>query len=121
MPLKNRVKMEICGTEYTVTSEEAEGYMRELGAQLDHDMRTLMDNDRRVSTTMAAVLCALNNADRAEKANKTADNLRAQMKDYLDDNARARQDAENARREADRLRKEIQDLRKMLPSDKGMA
>ncbi len=112
MAMLNKVKLQICGTEYSVSSEEPEEYMRELGVQLDRDMRTLMNNDERVSTTMAAVLTALNNADRAQKATQTADNLRAQMKDYLDDNARARQEADNARREADRLRRELDDLRR---------
>ena len=112
MPFKNKVKLEICGTEYSITSDESETYMREIGGQVDQDMRSLMNNDPRVSTTMAAVLTALNHADIARKANATADNLRAQMKDYLDDNARARQDAENARREADRLRHELDELRR---------
>ena len=59
MPNINRVRLEICETEYIVTSEEPESYMLELGAQLDRDMRTLMNNDSRISTTMAAVLAAL--------------------------------------------------------------
>ena len=96
-----------------------ESYMLELGAQLDRDMRTLMNNDSRISTTMAAVLAALNNADIARKATDAADNLRAQMKEYLDDNARARQDADNARREADRLRREIQDMQDKFSSQRG--
>ena len=112
MPNINRVRLEICETEYIVTSEEPESYMLELGAQLDRDMRTLMNNDSRISTTMAAVLAAL-------KATDAADNLRAQMKEYLDDNARARQDADNARREADRLRREIQDMQDKFSSQRG--
>ena len=119
MPNINRVRLEICETEYIVTSEEPESYMLELGAQLDRDMRTLMNNDSRISTTMAAVLAALNNADIARKATDAADNLRAQMKEYLDDNARARQDADNARREADRLRREVQDMQDRFSSQRG--
>ena len=41
------------------------------------------------------------------------------MKEYLDDNARARQDADNARREADRLRREIQDMQDKFSSQRG--
>ena len=118
MPNKNRDRLEICGTEYIITSDEPERYMLELGAQLDRDMRTLMNGDPRVSTTMAAVLAAMNNADIARKATDAADNLRALMKEYLDDNARARQDAENARREADRLRREIQDMQDKFSSQR---
>ena len=50
--------------------------------------------------------------DEAKKAEAAADNLRAQMKSYLDDNARARMEADNARREADRLRRELEAARR---------
>ena len=56
-------------------------------------------------------MTALTNADRARKAEAAADNLRSQMKGYLDDNAKARQEAENARREAAQLRRELVQLR----------
>ena len=45
------------------------------------------------------------------EAEAAADNLRSQMKGYLDDNAKARQEAENARREAAQLRRELEQLR----------
>ena len=83
-----------------------------LGGQVDRDMRALLHADERISTTMAAVLVAITNADAAKKAEGAADNLRSQMKGYLDDNARARQELENARRETERLRREIDDLRR---------
>ena len=112
MPTVNKVKLTICGTEYAITSDEAEDYVRELGGQVDRDMRALLHADERISTTMAAVLVAITNADAAKKAEGAADNLRSQMKGYLDDNARARQELENARRETERLRREIDDLRR---------
>ena len=112
MAAKNRIKLDICGTEYIITSDEPESYVLELGAELDRSMRALMNNDPRVSTTMAAVLTALTVSDEARKANASADNLRSQIKEYLSDNARARSEADEARREAERLRRELDDLRK---------
>ena len=109
-----RVKVIICGTEYTITSDEPEEYIRELALGVDRDMRALSENDNRVSTTMAAVLTAITNADAAKKAVGAADNLRVQMKGYLDDNARSRQEADAARREADRLRRELDELRNKM-------
>ncbi len=112
MAARNRIKLDICGTEYIITSDEPESYVLELGAELDRSMRALMNNDPRVSTTMAAVLTALTVLDEARKANASADNLRSQIKEYLSDNARARSEADEARREAERLRRELNDLRK---------
>lgn len=107
------VKLNIAGTEYSIVSEESVPYMLELGAQVDHDMRELL-NDPRLSTTMAAVLVALNNADALKKSEEAADNLRAQMKNYLDDNARSRSESDSARRELERLREENRKLRERL-------
>ena len=109
----NAIKLNIAGTQYSIVSDEPAAYMMELGAQLDREMRSKLENPR-VSTTMAAVLVALETADAARKAEATADNLRSQMKDYLDDNARARMEADSSRRELERLRSENSELRARL-------
>ncbi|NLN81775.1 MAG: cell division protein ZapA [Clostridiales bacterium] len=106
----NRIKLTICDTEYIITSDESESYVRELGEELDSSMRALMEGDSRVSTTMAAILTALNFADEARKASESADNLRVQIKEYLNDNARIRAELDEARREADRLRRELDEI-----------
>lgn len=118
MPSVNKVKLNICGSEYAITSDETEEYVRELAGEVDRDMRALLHADDRTSTTMAAVLVAITNADSA-KSGDAADNLRAQMKGYLDDNARARQETENVRREAERLRRELEELRRGRPQSHG--
>lgn len=110
----NRVKLNIAGSEYVFSTEESPAYMAELGAQVDASMREMMDGNPRVSTAMAAVLTALNSADLANKAKASADNLRSQMKDFLDDNHHNRAEAETARREIERLRRENAELRERL-------
>ncbi len=109
----NKIKLNIVGTEYSIVSDEPVSYMTELGMQVDKDMREIMQ-DPRISTAMAAVLVALNNADAVRKAESAADNLRSQMKGYLDDNARARMESDSSRRELERLREENRKLRERL-------
>lgn len=115
MSSMRKVKVTIAGTDYTIASDEEEAYVRELAAGVDREMQGLLEAGARVSTTMAAVLTAITNADRARKATETADNLRMQMKEYLDDNARIRQEADSARRECANLRRELQELRQHTP------
>lgn len=112
MASKNRIRLPICGTDYIISSDEPESYVKELGDDLDRSMRSLMDGDSRISTTMAAVLSALTLADEARKASDSADNLRSQIKEYLTDNARIRADAEETRRELERVRRELERYRK---------
>ncbi len=112
MAMTNRVKVTICGTEYTLTTDEPAGYIQELAAEVDASIRNLMNDDERVSLLMAAIMTALVKSNDAKKASDTADNLRSQMKDYLDDANRNRMAADTARRDLERLRRENEELKR---------
>ncbi len=103
-----KVRLNICGAEYSITSDDSKAHVVEMGKKVNEFMRSMMAGNTQVSTTQAAVLAALNFADEADKANKLAENLREQMKDYFADNVRAHQEADNARRELDELRATLQ-------------
>ena len=109
---KTKVKLHICGTDYTIVSAEDDAeYMRAIGAELDEMMRELQAENPRLSITQCAVLCALDYLDAFKKAESGAENLRSQIQDYLEDAARARTDSEITKRELDRVAKELAALR----------
>ena len=109
---KTRVRLQICGTDYTISSSEDDAeYMRALGAELDGKMHELQEENPRLSITQCAVLCALDYLDAFKKAESGAENLRSQIQDYLEDAARARTDSEITKRELDRVAKELAALR----------
>ena len=70
-----------------------------------------MSNNSRISVTQAAIVTALEFADEAKKCEITAENLRTQIQEYLEDAARARTDVEIMKRENERLLKEIASLK----------
>ena len=53
-----------------------------------------------------------------KKSTASSDNLRAQIKDYLEDSARARMEVDVARREIERLNREISSLRERIAENK---
>ncbi|MBQ3150679.1 MAG: cell division protein ZapA [Clostridia bacterium] len=108
---KNKVKVMICGTEYTLSAEDDKEYLAELGKELDAKMTELIKNNQRLSVTQCAVLSALEYLDAFKKADANAENLRSQIQDYLEDAARARTDSEITKREVERLGKELAALR----------
>ena len=82
------------------------------------DMNELMSSSNSVSITTAAIMTALNYRDELEKASGSADNMRRQIKDYLEDAASAKMAAEELRRENAALRKKVDDLhRRSLTSE----
>ncbi len=109
-----KVTLNICGTDYVVTTDEEPGYMQELGATVDTRIRNFMNNNERTSLVMAAVMTALTQADEAKKAVQSADNLRKQLKSFFDDNNRSRGEADTLRREVERLKREKEELERKL-------
>ena len=66
-----------------------------------------MNENPHISVTQAAILLSLEYADQAKKAIDNADNLRGQIKEYLEDSARYKMEAEVARRDIERLNREL--------------
>ena len=106
----NKIRLEICGATYVVSSTDTEPYVTELAERLDKNMNEVLSNNPSASVTTAAVLCALEYLDEWQKATSGADNMRAQIKDYLEDAAKAKMAAEEARREVERLKREMEIL-----------
>ncbi len=106
----NKIRLEICGATYVVSSTDTEPYVTELAERLDKNMNEILSNNPSASVTTAAVLCALEYLDEWQKSTSGADNMRAQIKDYLEDAAKAKMAAEEARREVERLKRELEGL-----------
>ena len=103
----NKIKLEICGASYVIATTDTEEYILSLAEKLDADMNQMMTNNPSASIATAAVITALGYLDELKKSTSGADNMRAQIKDYLEDAAKAKLSAEEARREVERLRREI--------------
>ena len=110
----SKVRLNICGSSYVISTSESEDYMQNLADRLNLDMNELMASSNSISITTAAVMTALNYRDELEKASGSADNMRRQIKNYLEDAASAKMAAEELRRENDSLRRQVDDLRRRL-------
>ncbi len=109
-----KITLNICGTNYVLTSEDEPGYMQELAVQVETGIKNIMNNNDRTSLVMAAVMTALLQADQAKKNAQTADNLRKQLKSFFDDNNRSRTEADTLRRQVAQLKREKEDLERKL-------
>ena len=112
----NKIRLEICGTTYVVSSTDTEPYVTELAERIDKNMNEILAGNPSASVTTAAVLCALEYLDEWQKSTMGAENMRAQIKDYLEDAARAKMAAEESRRELERVRKELDELKMQYAS-----
>ena len=111
---KNRIKLNICGTDYVIISDETEEYMKSIADEVSNEMDEVLKTNVRVSVVMAAALTALKYCDESKKYMNDADNLRTQIKDYLEEAVGARMQADEARKDVLRLEGEIEDLKVKL-------
>lgn len=110
MPV-NKIRFSVCGSNYVISSTDTEEYVLSLAEQIDSDMNQLLAQTPTASVTTAAVITALSYLDESKKSTGGADNMRAQIKDYLEDAAKAKLAAEEAHREVERLRRELKELK----------
>ncbi len=96
-------RLKIAGEEYRIISNESPKYMDELAHEIDLKMANILKGAR-VSTTQAAVLVALEYADQAKKHGGDSDHLRSQLKEYLEDAAKAKSERDFYKRELDRIK-----------------
>ena len=96
--MANRVTMSICGEEYTLVAEESAAYMEKVGALVDKKIAERMDAAH-MGRLDAAVLTAVNIADELYKAQESAENLRRQLKTYLDEASQAKAEISELKRQ----------------------
>jgi cell division protein ZapA (FtsZ GTPase activity inhibitor) len=115
----NRIKIEVLGSTYTIATPEEEEYVLALAKDLDGQLRQLLAHNPKMSPVMGLILCAINSADLQKKSEGSADHLRRQLTEYLEDVARTRIELDDARRELDRLKRQLDILRKADGAGRG--
>ncbi len=103
-----KVRLDICGSYYVVNTTDDETYLHELATKLDSAMQEFMTASPSASITTAAVLTALGFLEELQRTQSNAENMRAQIKDYLEDAARSKMELEDAKRELNKTRRELE-------------
>ena len=109
--MANRVVISICGEEYTFVAEESSAYMQKVGSYVGDKMSEVLGSAK-VGRTDAAVLTAANIADELFKSQAVAEQLRTQIKGYLDEANRAQSEVSELKREIFRLQQRLDNHRK---------
>ncbi len=104
--MANRVTVTICGEEYTFVAEESASYMQKVGTYVGDKMSEVL-NGAKVGRTDAAVLTAANIADELFKAQEANQQLRGQIKGYLDEAGKAQAEVSELKRELFRLQQRL--------------
>ena len=96
--MANRVTIYIHNQSYNFLAEEDASYLQQCADIVNKEMDEAMSGTT-ISLTDGAVLAAMNVADKYCKERAVSDNLRAQLKQALDENARLARELSEAKRE----------------------
>ena len=79
MPEKTRVDVLIAGKTYTISGYESDEYIQRVGLYVDRKMNEVLKSNNTLSTSIAAVLTALNVADDYYKAHENELNFKKEI------------------------------------------
>ncbi len=96
--MANTIKFTVGGIHYAIASDDSEEYIRALGRELERKMDVLAKQNPFLSTTMVAVLAAMDASDAQKKAENECADLRRQLKEMTERYAVARGDADRLSR-----------------------
>ena len=102
----NVVKVTIAGAGYTLKTEESVKFTLELAKEIDDKIKEIKKANPFISTNQIAVLVALEYGCDCKKAEQNTASLRAEMKNYLEDAAKAQSERDFYKRELDRMKAE---------------
>lgn len=109
--MANHVVIKICGEEFPFVADESASYMERVGAYVNEKMQEVLDSSR-VGRADAAVLTAVNITDELFKVQTADEQLRGQIKGYLDEASKAQAEVSELKREVFRLQQKLDALNK---------
>ena len=111
MGSKNKVEVRIRGKDYTIVGVESEEYIQRIALYVDKKMEKVLDANTKLSTSMAAVLTAINVADEYFKEAQQSKALTKQIDAYNNELEEANQQLKQYQDENQILKEIIQDLK----------
>ena len=110
--MKNIVGVKIYNRPFNLSTDETEGYIRKIAGVVDAKVRSIISSSPSTNIIDAAILAALEAVDEKQKAAETINNLRSQIKDYVDDAGEARLKCDEAQKELRELKTKCAELEK---------
>ena len=104
--MKNRVVVTIGGQDFALLSDQDEDYVRRVADRADREVLVLAERMSTAPAAQIAILAAVNLAEEAMEAVATAESLRSQLKGFLEEASRLKQENADLKREMTRLKKD---------------
>lgn len=116
----NVITVKINGIEYNLKGDESEEYLHRVANYVDKRLRTVMENNNKLSASSAAILTAINAADDFFKYEKYYDEAMNKVKRLIENEENMREQIESLKKQLMHLEnynKELQNKINVLKSE----
>lgn len=103
--MEHKINVVVAERNYTLTTSDESEYVKKVANFVDEQVSKVADAAH-ASTLDAAIMCALNIADGYFKEQDAAENLRKQVKQYLDEATQIKLELSETKRELFRLQQQ---------------
>ncbi len=110
--MKNEVNVKIFNREYRLMTDETKEYTDRLATELNRKMAELLQGTSTLSATDASAIICLECYDELVKARQSIENIRSQIKGYVDEASFAKETAEELLEENEKLKARVEQLEK---------
>ncbi len=104
------VEVKINNVEYMLVTNEPEEYVQRVALLVNKRMNQIQQENKQLSTAMTAVLAAINIADDLLKSEDVLDNLRGELKTYMDTADASGEELEAKKLEVEKLKEDVHKL-----------
>jgi cell division protein ZapA len=100
---KNKVELRIAGKDYAIVGTESVEYIHRVGLYVDRKMTEILRMNNKLSTSLAAVLTAINVVDDLFKSRESENELKNQLKKVIEELERLRKENKTLQQENESL------------------
>ncbi len=100
------LKVKIAGIEYAIKTDESPEFTKEIAAEIDSRIKEIKKANPTSSTMQIAILVAMQYCFESKDALKKTEEIRGEIKSYLEDAANAQSERDFYKREIERMKDE---------------
>ena len=100
------VRVKIAGIEYMIKTEESPEFTKEVAAEINTKIAEIKKANPNISTMQIAVLVAMEYCVESKQAQQKTEEIRGEIKSYLEDAASAQSERDFYKREIERMKAE---------------
>lgn len=107
---KRKTKVNIQGLNFVISSDDNESYIKSVAIEVNEKINKILSKSSNISVHMATIMTALNLCDELRKSEGIVENLKSQIKEYVEITTKSQIQAEKLNKENQNLKNQLQKL-----------